>query len=373
MRKYSCSGPTVVNTRVASLVAEQAQRADRRRRQRVHRAQQRDLRVQRLAGPRDERRRDAQQRAVGVLQDERGRRRVPRGVAARLERRADAAGRERGGVGLALDELLAGELGDRVAVAGRAVERVVLLGRHAGQRLEPVRVVRGAALQRPALHRLGDGVGERGVERLAVGERALQRLEDVLGQAGALDLGAEDVGAEDLVAGDRQVRRAERAAVGAPLRGRDVLLPDSAHGPPRCERGDCSRAARPALSRRTGRAAAIVHRGGRRDATAREPKSDPRRCQSLVANSRRRSFDSGTKTRARPASTITVDDGCIQSRRTHETDDGAEGCCPRSAAGLLIVLALPRSPGGHGRLGINSDGGVAARSASRRSASTPCG
>ena len=104
-------------------VAEQRQRADRRARQRVHRAQQRDLVVQRLARPRRERRRDAQQRAVGVLEDEGRRGGVPRGVAAGLEGRADAARRERGRVRLALDELLAGEVGDRGAVAGRARRR----------------------------------------------------------------------------------------------------------------------------------------------------------------------------------------------------------------------------------------------------------
>ena len=102
------------------LVAEQPQRADRRLRERVHRAQQRDLGVERLAGPRRERGRDAEQRAVRVLEDERRAGRVPGGVAAGLEGGADAAGRERGGVRLALDQLLAGEVGDRAAVAGRA-------------------------------------------------------------------------------------------------------------------------------------------------------------------------------------------------------------------------------------------------------------
>ena len=94
MKKYSCSGPTVVKTRRApsSPSSFSAWMADVR--QRVHRAQQRDLGVERLAGPRGERRRDAQQRAVGVLDDERRGRRVPGGVAARLERRAHAAGRE---------------------------------------------------------------------------------------------------------------------------------------------------------------------------------------------------------------------------------------------------------------------------------------
>src|SRR5439155_4454082 len=99
--------------------------------------------------PRDERGRDAERRAVRVLEDERRRGRVPGGVAAGLEGRADAAGRERRSVRLALDQLLARELGDRAAVAGGRVERVVLLGGHAGQRLEPVRVVRRAALEGP--------------------------------------------------------------------------------------------------------------------------------------------------------------------------------------------------------------------------------
>src|SRR6185295_901754 len=128
----------------AVLVAEEAQRAQRGLAQRVHRAQQRDLVVERLARPRRERRRDAQQRAVRVLEDERRRGRVPRGVAARLEGRAHAAGRERRGVRLALDELLARELGEGGAVRARGVERVVLLGGRARQRLEPVGEVRRA-------------------------------------------------------------------------------------------------------------------------------------------------------------------------------------------------------------------------------------
>ena len=216
--------------------AEQLQSADRRPRQRVHRAQQRDLVVQRLARPGRERRRDAQQRSVGVLEDERRRGRIPGGVPARLERRADAAGRERGGVGLALDQLLAGELGDRGAVARRGVEGVVLLRRRAGQRLKPVRVVGGAPLHRPVLHRLRDRVGERGVQRLAVLERALQRAVDVLGQPVALQVRAEHVRGEHLVGRQRQVGGAERRAVGAPLGGGDVVLA----GPGGHGRGDSS-------------------------------------------------------------------------------------------------------------------------------------
>ena len=206
-----------------ALLAQEPERARGRARERVHGAQERDLVVQRLAGPGGERRGDAEQRPVRVLEDEGGGRRVPRGVAARLERRADAARGERGGVRLALDELLAGELGDGHAVAGRAVEGVVLLGGDAGERLEPVREVRGALLHRPVLHGGGHGVGEGGVERLAAVERLLQRAEHRLGQALALDGGREDVRAVRVGARLGQVGLADRAAVGAPLGGRDVL------------------------------------------------------------------------------------------------------------------------------------------------------
>ena len=226
MRKYSCSGPTVVKIRCASVSPNSFSAFRRALGERVHRAQQRDLVVQRLARPRHEGGRDAQERAVGVVEDERRRGRVPRGVAAGLEGRADAARRERRRVGLALDELLARELGDRVAVAGRVVEGVVLLGGQAGQRLEPVRVVRRALLHRPLAHRLGDGVGERRVQRRAGLERRLQLLVDVLGQARALLVDREDVGAEGVGAGagGGQVGGAEGAAVDRPLGGRDVLL-----------------------------------------------------------------------------------------------------------------------------------------------------
>ena len=108
---------------LALLVAEQPQRLDRRAREGVHRAQQRDLAVERLAGPGGEGGRDAEQRPVRVLEDEGGGGRVPGGVAARLEGGADAAGREGGGVGLALDQLLAGEAGQRRALARRARRR----------------------------------------------------------------------------------------------------------------------------------------------------------------------------------------------------------------------------------------------------------
>ena len=88
------------------LVAEQRQDPLGLHVQRLHRAEQGGLLVQRLARPRTERGRDAQRGAVRVLEDVRRAGDVPRGVAARLERGADAAGGEAGRVRLALDQLL---------------------------------------------------------------------------------------------------------------------------------------------------------------------------------------------------------------------------------------------------------------------------
>ena len=222
-------GPDGGEDALALLVAEQAQGLDRRARERVHRAQQRDLGVERLTRPGGERGRDAEQGPVRVLEDEGGAGRVPGGVAAGLEGRAQAAGREGGGVRLALDQLLAGEAGQHLAVARWLEERVVLLRGRAGQRLEHVGVVGGAVLQRPVLHRLGDGVGQARVERLAVLEGRPQLLEGVAGQPFALHLDGEDVGAEGFVLGKGQVDGAEGLPVGAPLRCGHVLLADTSH------------------------------------------------------------------------------------------------------------------------------------------------
>ena len=127
-------------------------------------AQKRGLLVERLAGVGDEGGRDAENL---VLDEGRGGR-VPGGVAAGLEGGAQAAGREARGVRLALDELLAGERHEDGAVVLGSDERVVLLGRDAGERLEPVREVRGALLQRPLLHRVGDLVCDVEVKGLAL-------------------------------------------------------------------------------------------------------------------------------------------------------------------------------------------------------------
>ncbi len=132
--------------------AEQLQHAHRLLRHRFHRAQQRRLLVERLTGPAHERGRNDQRDAVAAVEEQPRRAgRIPRRVAARLEGGAHAAGRETRRVGLALDQFLAAELGDRRAVGCRREKRVVLLGSDAGHRLEPVRVVRRAVLDAPSL------------------------------------------------------------------------------------------------------------------------------------------------------------------------------------------------------------------------------
>ena len=68
--------------------------------------------------------------------------------------------------------------------------------RDAGQRLERVRVVGRAVLDRPLLHRGRHGVGDRVVERLAVRHGAAQRVIDRFGETCLLDFVAEDQTAE---------------------------------------------------------------------------------------------------------------------------------------------------------------------------------
>ena len=77
-------------------------------------------------------------------------------------------------------------------------KRVVLLGGDAGQRLEPVRVVRRAVLDRPVLHRRRDRVGHRRVQRLAVRDRPAQRVIHGLRQARLLHRVVEHQAAERL-------------------------------------------------------------------------------------------------------------------------------------------------------------------------------
>ena len=143
--------------------------------------------------------RDAERDRVAVAVEEGRRGRVPRGVAAGLERGAQAAGGERRRVGLALRQVGAREVVDHAAHAVGRHQRVVLLGRETGERLEPVGEVGRAALDRPVLHRGGDDVGDARVERLAVIDGAQQRLVDRLGQPLLHHLLGEGVDAEEFV------------------------------------------------------------------------------------------------------------------------------------------------------------------------------
>ena len=171
----------MVKTWLTSL-AEELEDADGLGAEGFHRAEQRGLLVERLAGPAQEGGGDDQGRAVGVLEDVGGAGRVPGGVAAGFEGGAEAAGGKAAGIGLALDQFLAAEFGQRAPMPSGREEAVVLLGGDAGHRLEQVGVVGGALLDRPVLHGGGDGVGDRGIERRALLDRLLQGLEDGLGQ-----------------------------------------------------------------------------------------------------------------------------------------------------------------------------------------------
>jgi hypothetical protein len=98
------------------LVAEELEHARACLSTGLHRAQQRRLLVERFAGPRARRPWGCTERgAVRVFEDVGGAGRIPRGVAAGLERGAEAARGEARRVRLALDQFLAGELGDGVA------------------------------------------------------------------------------------------------------------------------------------------------------------------------------------------------------------------------------------------------------------------
>ena len=197
----------VGNHRVRRLVSEELENALRVRVQRLHRAQQRRLFVERLAGPRYEGGRNTERRPVRVLQDIGRARHVPHGVAARLERVADAPAREARRVRFTLGQRLAGELGERPAVAVGRQEAVVLLGREPGQRVENVRVVGGAFFDRPVLHRCRDGVRDRRIQGRSRFDGFQHRLVYGFRQPRLHHRFVEDVRAEEL--GCRELRERE--------------------------------------------------------------------------------------------------------------------------------------------------------------------
>ena len=152
--------------------------------------------IQRLPVVADERGRDAQRLTVRAAHQERRAGRIPRRVAARLERRAQAARGKRARIGLALNELGARERLDEPPVVVPGDERVVLFRGRPGHRLEPVGKVRRAVLQGPVLHRLGDDVGDLGTQAFAFADGLAQGAKGLFGQALLHGAPAERVAAE---------------------------------------------------------------------------------------------------------------------------------------------------------------------------------
>ena len=178
-----------VGLRLPELLHQPLRRAG----DRLNGPEERRLHVQRLAVEGAERGRHAQGRAVLVALDERRRGRVPGRVAAGLEGRAEPARGERARVRLAADQVLAGEFLDGLCGPGRLQEGVMLLGRAARERLEPVRKVRRALLERPVLHPLGDRIRNRRVKGLALPHCREQLRRDRLRKMRADRLLGEDV------------------------------------------------------------------------------------------------------------------------------------------------------------------------------------
>ena len=178
----------------ANVLSEQLEHTAGLRADRFHRAQQRGLFVEDFAGVRAERRRDIERTVL----NERIAGGVPCGIAARLKGCAQAAGRERGRIGFATDKLLTGELHHYAAVVRGGDEGVVLLGRDAGHRLEPVGVVRRALGNRPVLHGGRHDRGDVSVDRRTLPHRLFQLFVNVLGQTFLHDGLIKDHAAEQL-------------------------------------------------------------------------------------------------------------------------------------------------------------------------------
>ena len=176
------------------VTAEELQHANCLRGQRLHRAQQRRLLVERFAAVGAERRRDAQHAVLdkGVAGG------IPRRVATRLKRGAQTAGGERGSVRLAADEFLAAEFEDNLAAVLGRNEAVVLFSGDAGQGLKPVRIMRNAAFHCPVLHGICHDVGHLRVKGRTISDGFVQRLVNILGQTLLHDGVIENAAAEKL-------------------------------------------------------------------------------------------------------------------------------------------------------------------------------
>ena len=196
MRKYSCSGPTVVADALSRLLAKQLQARARAWRLTASMERSRGVFLS-SASPRvgAEGRGDAQ----GVVLDEGVGGGVPRGVAPGLKGGAQPAGGEAGGVRLALDQLFAGKVHD-APVPSPAGERkascfsAVMPVMGWNQWVKWVAPLRDG----PVLHGVGHHVGHGGVQRTALADGGAQRAVYVFGQPVSHDAFAEHHAAEQL-------------------------------------------------------------------------------------------------------------------------------------------------------------------------------
>ena len=174
------------------VMAEQLQDAQRLLVEGLHAPQQGRFLVQRLAAVGAEGRGDTE----GLALDKGVAGGIPRRVAPGLEGGAQAAGGEGGGIRLALDELLAGELHQHPAIGGGGDEAIVLFGGDTGQRLEPVGEVGRAVLDCPVLHGRGDSIGHGGVELGPLLDGVLQGTIYICGQTGLHDAAVKNQASE---------------------------------------------------------------------------------------------------------------------------------------------------------------------------------
>ena len=123
---------------------------------------------------------------------------VPGGIAPRLEGCPQTAGGEGRGIRLALDQLFPGEFHNDPSVRGRGDETVMLLGRGAGQRLEPVGKVGGPLFDGPIPHGGSHGIGHIRVQGRAASNGLFERIVNLAGQSAPHDLIVEYHTSKDL-------------------------------------------------------------------------------------------------------------------------------------------------------------------------------
>ena len=158
-----------------------------------HGSQERRLFVQRLSLVRAESGWDAKRGAVFRPFDEGGAGGVPCGVAACFKGGAETAGREAGGVRLALHQALAGKFEFQISLRIHVHKGVVLFRRAPIERLEPVRVVAGSLFQSPRHHGLSHFIGDVGVQFFVLADGSQQFFVNGAGQVIAHGLHVEDI------------------------------------------------------------------------------------------------------------------------------------------------------------------------------------